>query len=120
MMNQDDQTLQDIVRNIKSALNDDLVFAGELHQIVNDTIGRDATLAELAQTILGHLLAEGVEIGEALNPTGKYVMFRAWRGSIGERCARAFRALYAHDKHDRDFAFWLCLHGNVDEYEEVS
>jgi hypothetical protein len=99
------------------ALKDDLVSAGELRQIVADSLVETAEARDYMAEVIRHLLAESIEIGEARNIEGNYVKFIAWKGSITDRCERAFRQWESLHQSDREFAFWFCLRENVDEYE---
>lgn len=106
-----------VVQEVMDALQDDLVSVGEVRQIIADTAVEKAEGSDPLEQVLRRVLADDVEIGYAKNVDGKYVKFVAWKGSITERCERAYRELETCGHSDRGFAFWLCLRANVDEYE---
>ncbi len=99
------------------SLQTDLVSVGELRQIVLNTAGKKGDVAEFVWKVVRQLLTGNVEIGDTCNVEGRYTKFIAWRGSVDERCERARLVMRACQEDDQAFAFWLCLRGNVDEYE---
>jgi hypothetical protein len=106
-----------ISERVIDSLQDDLVSVGELRQIIADTLAEKVAAPDFMTQLIRHLLAKGVEIGDARNIDVNYVKFIAWKGSITDRSERAFRQAECLDEVDRDYAFWLCLERNVDEYE---
>ena len=116
-MNTTSEIINLVVQRIRDALQDDLVSVGEVRQIIADTAGAKAEGGDPLEQILRGLLADDIEIGYAKNVSGNYVKFVAWKGSITERCERAYHELETCGDGDRGFAFWVCLRANVDEYE---
>ncbi|RPH69771.1 hypothetical protein EHM76_06920, partial [bacterium] len=76
-------------QQVIDSLQNDLVSAGELRQIVANVLTDTAGSREFVAEVIRHLLTEGVEIGDARNIEGKYVKFIAWKGSVSDRCERA-------------------------------
>jgi hypothetical protein len=105
--------IESIVQNIKSELHHDLVSSGWLMQEVREANGT----TDCMEQVIRRLLSDGVEIGYAI-ADGEYVKFIAWNGTIDERYRRAHHERQLSEGHDRSYAFWLCLHANVDEYEK--
>jgi hypothetical protein len=102
---------------VKSALQNDLVSYDELRQLVICNLPNDVAESIAVEVVVRNLLAEDVQIGHTLNADGKYVKFVAWKGSISERIERARREAESAEECNREFAYWLCLSKNVDEYE---
>jgi hypothetical protein len=106
-----------VVQKVRAALQEELVSVGEVRQIIADPAVAQAEGSDPLEQVLRRVLADDVEIGYAKNVGGTYVEFVAWKGSIAERCERAYREVDTCGHSDRGFAFWLCLRANVDEYE---
>ena len=103
-------------QKVKSSLTVDIVSFGELRQLVRSDV-EEELVDKTVETVLDELLKSDVEIGQAFNVDGKYVKFVAWRGDGGDRVKRALIEVSNSAASDREFAFWLCLKKNVDEYE---
>lgn len=106
-----------IAQLVRESLQSDLVSAGELRQIIANALPDTTVEHGFVADVLRQLLAEGVEIGETTNTDGAHVKFTAWKGSVSNRCDRATRQVESSSDVDRDFAYWLCLRENADEYE---
>lgn len=106
-----------VAQEVMESLQSDLVSAGELRQIIANALPDKTIGSAFIAEVIRHLLEEGVEIGDARNTDGTYVKFIAWRGTVSDRCERAIRQVESVSGGDREFAFWLCLRDNVDEYE---
>jgi len=111
------ESINGIKQRVIDSLQNDLVSVGELRQIIMDSLVEKSESRGCMTQVIQDLLAQGVEIGETRNIEGKYVKFVAWKGSIIERWERASRHVESLDQIDQDYAFWLCLQNNVDEYE---
>jgi len=116
-----DNTLTEAIaaasKEIKLELDIDLVSNGWLLQTAKDFLPKGIELPVFMEKVIIELIAAGIEIGETYNIDGKYVKFIAWRGDVGQRVTRARRVVTSTQERDRDFAFWMCLPANVDEYE---
>lgn len=116
-MNTKSTQVSAIAQRVMESLQSDLVSTGELKQIISDVVPHETVWRDLIAEVIRHLLAEGVEIGDARDTSGTYVTFTAWRGTISARCERAIKQMESVDKIDPFCAFWLCLRSNVDRYE---
>ena len=107
------------MREVLFALEDDLVSLGWLRQIMKYALPNKPKDDDLLAVVLHRLLHEGVEIGHATD-VGGHVKFAAWNGTVETRIDRAFREMETarQVEGEDDWAFWLCLRANVDEYEE--
>lgn len=105
---------------ILDLLNDDMVSHGLLAQCVDQdkSVGRDGRKLEWREVIEELLSEKKVEIGVAkIASSLDHVEFIAWKGTIGERIARAVESVESIAGPDREFAYWLCLPENVDRFE---
>ena len=100
-----------MVADMIGLLNDDLVSHGLFVQQLEDNKYGEWT------TALAELLARDIEIGDAKSTGRDYVEFIAWNGPIAARVERAQERVANSLDSEREFAYWLCLRGNVDRYE---
>jgi hypothetical protein len=104
---------------ILELLNDDMVSHGLLVQCVKQDKGADDGLQFEWKDVLRQLLLSGkVEIGVARSASHDYVEFIAWKGTVGERIARAIECVDSVSGPDQEFAYWLCLNENIDRFAE--
>jgi hypothetical protein len=107
-----------ITKEILEMLDDDMVSHGLLAQCVERTENDIRPMRERVKSALTESLASGkVEIGIAKMATPDYVEFIAWKGTVAERVSRAMEAIMIATGADEEFAYWLCLRGNVDRFE---
>jgi hypothetical protein len=108
-----------IAQQILGLLNDDIVSHGWVAQCARQYCGDEGELE--IEAILAELLISGdVELGVAKLAPPDYVEFIAWKGALGERIARAMRAVDDAADRDREFSYWLCLRDNIDRFEDES
>jgi hypothetical protein len=103
---------------ILGLLNEDMVSHGLLVQCVEEYTRGDGGLLRDWKDVLGQLLLSGnVEIGDTQRTSLGYVEFIAWRGTVGERIARAIECADSATGPNHEFAYWICLQENVDRFE---
>ena len=103
---------------IRELLDDDIMSHGFLAQCIEQADGGGAPLQDQLKNTLINLLSSGrVEIGFARLARPDYVEFVAWRGSVDDRVARAFKAVEVASDPDKEFAYWLCLQEKADRFE---
>jgi hypothetical protein len=108
-------TADDIIEMLRD--DTDMVEHGFFAQCAADG-GGDTPLDSRVEDLLAELLSSGkVEIGEVKQPQPGASEFVAWRGSVAERVRRANTAVGLAVGYDKQFAYWLCLRENVDQYE---
>jgi len=105
--------MSNIANCIYELLSRDMVSHGLLLQ----TVEQEGDPRPDWKTVLGELLSEDVEIGEAKLASPDYVEFIAWKGTIKERVTRAVDRVATLAAPDREFAYWLALQKNVDRFE---
>lgn len=111
--------MSSISTEILEMLHDDLVSHGWVAQLVERQEKSCTDSLLLVSQVLTELLATGrVEIGFTECPRSDYVEFIAWKGLIKERVQRAEDEVAALNGADKEFAYWLCLRGNVDRFED--
>lgn len=110
--------MHEISSYIVELLSDDIVNHGFFVQCVQDNkSSKNSPQLEWIE-VLEDLLSSGeVEIGST-KAKPEYVEFIAWKGTIKDRLSRAVECVNTASDFDRDFAYWLCLHENIDRYEE--
>ncbi len=107
-----------ITSTILEMLEDDMLSHGLVAQCVEESNTESNGLDVQVKSVLEELLTPGnVEVGVAHLATPQYVEFVAWKGSVAERVGRAMDAVAAASEPDKEFAYWLCLHENVDRFE---
>jgi hypothetical protein len=103
---------------ILELLNDDVVSHGLFVQCVEqDKGGNSGPQLEWKAALEQILLLGRVEIGAAKLTSADYVEFIAWKGTVGERIARASDTVDSVSGPDQEFAYWLCLRENIDRFE---
>ena len=106
-----------IAKFILDLLNDDMVSHGLLVQCVEDGEIAGDDPKPIWKHVLEELISGDVEIGTARQASPEYVEFIAWRGNTNDCILRALESVRTANEFDREFAYWLCLRGNVDRYE---
>jgi hypothetical protein len=105
---------------ILEMLRDDIVSHGIVAQCLPQSGLGSKPLDNRIKSALIELLSSGsVDVGEAKLSPAEHVEFIAWKGSVEERVQRALDAVDAAGGPDKEFAYWLCLRGNVDRTEEL-
>ena len=100
------------VDEILKELQHDLVSCGWMLQ----TLSAGDSIQAVRES-LSVILTDSIVIGDAIDTKKGHVKFVAWTGTREEQIERAIRR-YASSAHpNNDYAFWLCLKQNVDEYE---
>ena len=114
----DEPEMSTILDNMLELLNDDMVSHGLLAQCVEQEARDDEEPQLTWKDVLKQLLASGkIEIGVARSASSDYVEFVAWKGTVGERIARAIERVDSTIGPDQEFAYWLCLRKNIDRFE---
>lgn len=101
------------INEVIEELHTDIVSCGWMLQA---THGKDTP--NDIRNALEALLSDHICIGDAQGVDGRYVKFVAWSGSKHTCIDRAIRKHSELSDHNKDYAFWLCLKQNVDEYED--
>ena len=110
--------MHEISSYIVELLSDDMVSHGFFVQCVEDDESSKNRPQVECTDALADLLSSGeVEIGST-KAKPEYVEFIAWKGTSKDRLSRAVECVNTVRDFDRDFAYWLCLHENIDRYEE--
>jgi len=109
-------SIEEVCRKLHESLTSDIVSIGEARQIAQNFAVGTTSFTDFLRSVLVCLLNSGVEIGYAVNPTGSYVEFVAWRGTPEMKVSRLLAEMARNEK-DFDFTVWLALAPNVDRYE---
>ncbi len=106
------------IDEIIEMMSNDILIHGLLNDYVNSNAGNKDWESNI-KNILDLLLNSGkVQIGSVSCVTSGCVEFVAWNGTTESRVNRAMIAIRDSREQDREFAYWLCLSGNVDRFEE--